>query len=525
MERRSSYHTTRCSQYLTLALSVHATLASYKETIDCYYTKLVPNSQQRPTSYWVQAEDDDPMVGNPLLDTVLDATKIKHKLSVQEHEITEREKRIREWHKLLSATFQSKLDSDDEESSSSVSRPSYDIEAGLVKVHDYNSSSNNKQSKKPFSILWCCLALILVVLLVMALLAAVAVPLFFYAGFDQPLPHHRNASLLNHSINALTYPPYPSYSVIKLSTPVTTETITPTDMPTTETEYIITNTPTTTETITNTDMPTTETEYVITTNTPTTQSILTPPTTETITTKNNPTPGFIITTNNTESTTNISETITTNFSTTMRPDTAISANATTAKVVLPTKPFKTTTAHPTTTESLLILNYVINTTLSPITTKGPSVQTKQSTEQSSSKTYISTSLAPITETLPPTRKTTNTTINQIPGRGETLYYVNSTRNDNYSSADTIVTSTDSISEEIPLSDDGYETNRTIPMQNVALAINANNTTLSMMDPTQRVTSTASLVQTDGVLDSVNSPIPSAASSNETATMLTETTAD
>ena len=190
IERRSSTFTSRYKQYHTLALSVYAAMSAYKEIIDVYYTKLVSNSQHRPMSYWVLTEDENDTARTPLLDSDItsNAAKIKQKISLLEHETTEREKRIKEWHKLLSTTFQSKLSaSDDECSGSSGSSqsppPSYDIEAGLVKVHDYPSKSQDRS--KCFSPGRFCVAFLVTILLVSILLGGVTVVLYYFGGLDK----------------------------------------------------------------------------------------------------------------------------------------------------------------------------------------------------------------------------------------------------------------------------------------------------------------------------------------------------
>ena len=190
IERRSSTFTSRYKQYHTLALSVYAAMSVYKEIIDVYYTKLVSNSQHRPMSYWVLTEDENDTARTPLLDSDItsNAAKIKQKISLLEHETTEREKRIKEWHKLLSTTFQSKLTaSDDECSGSSGSSqsppPSYDIEAGLVKVHDYPSKCQDRS--KCFSPGRFCVAFLVTILLVSILLGGVTVVLYYFGGLDK----------------------------------------------------------------------------------------------------------------------------------------------------------------------------------------------------------------------------------------------------------------------------------------------------------------------------------------------------
>ncbi|XP_067937997.1 uncharacterized protein [Watersipora subatra] len=189
IERRGSYYNTKYTQYQTLAVTVNSSLAGYKETIDAYYTRLVSSSEHQPMSYWVVAEDEEDPADAPLVrDLTNTVLKTKQKLSVQEREIIEREKRIREWHKLLSTTFHSKHEPDDDSSSNS-SPLSYDIEAGLVKVHEYTTESNHRSEKKKKSVfahrLGCSLALALVVVLI--LLGIIAVVLFYYGGFRTTL--------------------------------------------------------------------------------------------------------------------------------------------------------------------------------------------------------------------------------------------------------------------------------------------------------------------------------------------------
>ncbi|KAF6029134.1 hypothetical protein EB796_012560 [Bugula neritina] len=179
-------NTKNSSQYQTLAISTYTTLTTYKDVIDNYYSKLVSSSQHRPTSYWVVAEDEADLTHIHLLEEEVskNAAKIKQRLSIQEHEITEREKRIREWHKLLSSTFQSKVQPDDECSSSS-SPASYDIEAGLVKVRDYDITSCDDTTKlsHSLSIRKCGIACIVTIVSVVIVLGIVGALLYFYGGF------------------------------------------------------------------------------------------------------------------------------------------------------------------------------------------------------------------------------------------------------------------------------------------------------------------------------------------------------
>ena len=214
IERRGSYYNTKYTQYQTLALTIHSTLVSYKDIIDAHYTKLVSDSQHRPMSYWVLAEDDTDPAQTPLLDADLASSviKIKQRLSVQEHEITEREKRIREWHKLVSASFQSKHESDDDCSSNS-SPPSYDIEAGLVKVHEYpesNSLNKRVEKKKALSPHKLGIALLIIILVIGIVLAAVTVVLIYFGDFNEAngagnsTGHHIVTNESTHSSTTLT---------------------------------------------------------------------------------------------------------------------------------------------------------------------------------------------------------------------------------------------------------------------------------------------------------------------------------
>lgn len=208
IERRGSYYNTRYTQYQELAASVYTAMSVYKDIIDTYYTKLVSSSQHRPMSYWVLAEDDNDPAQLPLIDTDLlgSVVRMRQKLSTQEREISEREKRIREWHKLLSTTFQSKHEVDDDCSSNS-SPPSYDIEAGLVKVHEYKTANNrldHNGNRRAISIPRLGLAFLVTIFLVILLLSGVGVAMYFFGGFsEQDMTQRTN---LTSSLDSTTIP-------------------------------------------------------------------------------------------------------------------------------------------------------------------------------------------------------------------------------------------------------------------------------------------------------------------------------
>lgn len=206
LDRRGSYYAMKYSQYHALALMVYASMSSYKEAIDSYYAKLMSKSQHRPMSYWVLAEDEDVSAHAPLLDTdiMTNVSKMKQRLSVQEQGITEREKRIKEWHKLLSATFQSRQESDDECSSSS-SPPSYDIEAGLVKVHDYKVADDGSMSGEQaaaISKFRCSVACITTIIVVLVLLAGLGVVVFYFGGFNNATQSQNQTALIRADLNS-----------------------------------------------------------------------------------------------------------------------------------------------------------------------------------------------------------------------------------------------------------------------------------------------------------------------------------
>lgn len=221
LDRRGSTYSSRYTQYHTLALSVYAAMSSYKEIIDSYYTKLVSNSQHRPMSYWVLTEDESDLARTPLLESDIssNAARIKQKISLLEHETTEREKRIKEWHKLLSATFQSKLAHSDDESNGSTGStsppPSYDIEAGLVKVHEYPANGQNIQSRsKAFHLSRFCVAFLVTVVIIAVLLGVLGVILFYFGGWNANLSGQTGMNTTNvHSSTTR-----PSYKVETLFT-------------------------------------------------------------------------------------------------------------------------------------------------------------------------------------------------------------------------------------------------------------------------------------------------------------------
>ena len=182
LSSRGSRRSAHYSQYHTLAVMTYAALTEYKEIIDKYYTRLVSNSQHRPMGYWApHKEEDAEAAAAPLLDADIttNAAIVKRKLSEQETEITDRVKRIYEWHRLLSHTFRGSHHSDDGYNSAGSSADPKDLDLELAidekpyrKTTEAFKFRTPSRSRKRFllaCILTICLGIILVTALAMTL--------------------------------------------------------------------------------------------------------------------------------------------------------------------------------------------------------------------------------------------------------------------------------------------------------------------------------------------------------------------
>lgn len=205
------------SQHFSLSLLFYTTNQAYKELLDKYNALLESRSECKLNDVVSHEEEmSGDSVRTPLFPRgAIDAAKLKLKHISLESEIKNRENQIREWHRSLSSTFQSRYASLSPPSSAN-SEKSFDIEVGLVTptltdsvfekfnpsrtpmAYQERKSPKDDDSKIDFK--KCILSYIVVLFLTLIILATVGTLIYFMVyspsslGLSQVAANNQTAS-------------------------------------------------------------------------------------------------------------------------------------------------------------------------------------------------------------------------------------------------------------------------------------------------------------------------------------------